>query len=306
MGLTGQKRVAMEAFDQIKTVKSASAVWQRAILADRVSHAWLFTGQSAADLLSLAQAFAAALQCTDRPEGTAEACMHCKSCLQASDGNHPDILIWPHEKPKVFSIDEVRAMISDVCIRPFSSQYKVYIVPDAHLMRPDAQNALLKTLEEPPAYAVILLLAQSADAMLETVRSRCQTVELSGSRAEYDPLLYQKGEEILLDLPSWNLSQIRSAIKELEPYKTQSDSLLALFTAWYRDVLYYKSAQDADGLLFPEHIAPIREASLALSFEQIQYMLDSIRHAARRLKANVKFDLTMELLLLAFQNASPA
>ena len=182
----------MGAFDQLKTGISANAVWQRAILAGRVSHAWLFTGQSAADLLSLAQAFAAALQCTDRPEGTAEACMHCKSCLQASDGNHPDILVWPHEKPKVFSIDEVRAMVSDVCIRPFSSQYKVYIVPDAHLMRPDAQNALLKTLEEPPAYAVILLLAQSADAMLETVRSRCQTVELSGSRAEYDPLLYQR------------------------------------------------------------------------------------------------------------------
>ena len=294
----------MEAFNQKKSQNRADAVWQRAILADRVSHAWLFTGPSATDLLSLAQAFAAALQCTERPEGIAEACMHCKSCLQAADGNHPDILVWTHKKPKTFSIDEVRALVSDVCIRPFSSQHKVYIVPDAHLMRQDAQNALLKTLEEPPAYAVILLLAQSADAMLETIRSRCQTVELSDSQAEYDPVLYQKGEDILLDLPSWNLSRIRSAIKALEPYKAQSDSLLALFTAWYRDVLYFKASQDPDGLLFPEHIASIREVSLALSFDQIQYILDSIQDAGRRLKANVKFDLTMELLFLAFQNAS--
>lgn len=294
----------MEAFDQIKPKNRAAAVWQRAILAGRVSHAWLFTGPSATDLLSTAQAFAAALQCTDRPEGIADACMHCKSCLQAAGGNHPDILVWSHEKPKTFSVDDARALASDIYIRPFHSQRKVYIVPDAHLMTPEAQNALLKTLEEPPAYAVILLLARSADAMLETIRSRCQTVELSDSQAEYDPALYQKGEEILLNLPSWNLFRIRSAIKELEPYKTQSDSLLALFTAWYRDVLYFKASRDPDCLLFPEHILPIREASLALSFDQIQYILDSIQTAARRLKANVKFDLTMELLFLAFQNAS--
>lgn len=294
----------MGAFDQITDQKRAVTVLQRAILADRVSHAWLFSGPSAADMQALALAFAAALLCTERPPGSADACMQCKSCRQAFDGNHPDIRIWTHEKPKTFSVDEVRDMIADVSIRPFSSDRKIYIVPDAHLMRSEAQNALLKTLEEPPEYVVLLLLTGSADAMLETVRSRCQLLELAAKQAEYDPELHRLAVDILLHIASWDLPKIRFVIKSLEPFKAQTDHILSLFASWYRDVLYFKAAMDPDRLLFPEHLDAIRVASARMSYDGIQHVLDSIHTASARLRANVNYDLTMELLLLAMKESA--
>ncbi len=296
----------MGVFDKITDQKRAAAILQRAILADRVSHAWLFTGPSAADLQTLALAFATTLQCTDRAPSVADACMQCKSCRQAIDGNHPDIRVWSHEKPKTFSVQEVRSLVQDVSIRPFSSERKVYIVPDAHLMRQEAQNALLKTLEEPPEYVVIILLAHTADAMLETIRSRCQMVELAAKDMEYDPELRKAAEEILLGISSWDLTQIRAAIQTLEEFKTDAARVLSLFASWYRDILYFKASMDPDGLLFPEQLDRIRAASGSMSFEGIQSVLDSIREATLRLDANVNFGLTMELLLLTMKEAASA
>lgn len=294
----------MGAFDQIKNQRRAISILQRAILADRISHAWLFCGPSASDLQAIALAFAATLQCTERAPDVADACMMCRSCRRAVDGNHPDILVWSHEKAKTFSVDEVRSLVSDVSIRPFESTRKIYIVPDAHLMRPEAQNALLKTLEEPPEYVVIILLSNSADAMLETIRSRCQMVELTAGEAELDPALRQIAEDILLHVSSWDLVQIRLAIKALDPYKVQADRVLELFAAWYRDVLYFKASMDPEGLLFQEHLSEIRSASENMSYEGVQSVLDGIRRALLRLRANVNFDLTMELLLLAMKDAA--
>lgn len=293
----------MGAFDQIPDQKRAAAILQRAILADRVSHAWLFTGPSAADLQTLALAFATTLLCTGRGQSSPDACMQCRSCRQAADGNHPDLRIWSHEKPKTFSVQEVRSLVQDVSIRPFSGERKIYIVPDAHLMRQEAQNALLKTLEEPPEYIVIILLSHTADAMLETIRSRCQMVELAAKDMSYDAELRRTAEEILADISSSDPAQIRSFARTLEEYKAQSDSILSLFTSWYRDILYFKATMNPDGLLFPEHLDRIRSASGRMSFESIQSVLDSIREAAVRLNANVNFALTMELLLLTMRDA---
>ena len=292
----------MGAFDQIPNQKRAAAILQRSILADRISHAWLFCGPSTADMQTLALAFAQTLQCTNRPPSAADACMQCRSCRQAMNGNHPDILVWSHEKPKTFSVDEVRALVSDVSIRPFESERKIYIVPDAHLMRAEAQNALLKTLEEPPEYVVILLLSLSADAMLETVRSRCQMVELAAGRTETDPQLADTALNILLHIRTWNLAQINAAVKELAQYKDQIKPVFSLFASWYRDVLYFKASMDPEHVLFQEHLAVIRSQAADMSYEGIQSGIDSIRTAHRRLLANVNFDLTMELLLLSMKD----
>ena len=84
-----------------------------------------------------------------------------------------------HEKPGTISIDEIRdQVIHDVAIKPYCSPHKIYIIADADLMTPQAQNALLKTIEEPPEYAVILLLTSNADSLLPTIRSRCVRLEL--------------------------------------------------------------------------------------------------------------------------------
>ncbi len=294
-------RMQMGVFDQLSSQKRAAAILQRSILADRISHSWLFCGPSAKDLNALALAFAQTLQCTGRSEGTADACMTCKSCRQAMDQNHPDIKIWTHKKPKTVTVEEMRDLISDVYIRPYQNDRKIYIIPDAHLMNAAAQNALLKTLEEPPEYIVIILLSNSADAMLDTILSRCQTIELAPGDIDYDPALLTLALNLLTQVSGWDLVRVREAIKELSEYKLQADTLLEIFTSWYRDVLYFKSTYQENGLLFPDHIGQIQTDSGRMTYEGIQEVLDDIRTAQLRLKANVNFDLTMELVLLSIQ-----
>jgi DNA polymerase-3 subunit delta' len=124
----------------------------------------------------LAESFAMALQCET---GKAEACMQCRSCHQAMEHNQPDIIYVTHEKPNIISVDDIRHQLNnDIVIKPYSSKFKIYIIDEAEKMNIQAQNALLKTIEEPPAYAVILLLTTNADGFLPTILSRCITLSL--------------------------------------------------------------------------------------------------------------------------------
>ncbi len=292
----------MGVFDQLTSQKRAAAVLQRSILADRVSHSWLFCGPSAADLKALALAFAQTLQCTGRDPGTADACMTCKSCLQAKDQNHPDIKVWSHKKPKTFKVDEIRELVADIYIRPYQSDRKVYIVPDANLLTPEGQNALLKTLEEPPEYVVIILLSNSADAMIETIRSRCQTIDLAGDGTDYDPALRSFALNIVKNVAGWDLVRIKAAVREMTEYRLQIESLLDIFTTWYRDILYFKAACREDGLLFADNLYEIRDASGSMSYAGLEAVTRDIRTALLRMKSNVNFELTMEMLLLSMHD----
>ena len=120
---------------------------------------------------SIANAFAMTLLCE---KGGSEPCMMCHSCKQVMSGNHPDLIYVTHEKPGSIGVDDVREQINDtIMIRPYSSYYKIYIVDEAEKMTVQAQNALLKTIEEPPAYGIIILLTTNADTFLQTILSRC-------------------------------------------------------------------------------------------------------------------------------------
>ena len=100
-------------------------------------------------------------------------------CRQALSENHPDIIRVTHEKPNSISVDDIRTQVNNtVDIKPYQGPYKVYIIPQADLMTPQAQNAILKTIEEPPAYAVFLLLTENAEMLLPTINSRCVMLKL--------------------------------------------------------------------------------------------------------------------------------
>ena len=137
----------------------------------KISHAYILNGEKGSGKKTLAAVVAKSLQCES---GEADPCGTCKSCLQAESGNQPDIIWVTHEKPNVISVDEIRTQIlNDIELKPYSSRYKIYIVPDAQLMNTQAQNAILKTLEEPPEYAIIMLLTNNVDKFLPTIISRC-------------------------------------------------------------------------------------------------------------------------------------
>ena len=133
-------------------------------------------GEKGAGKKTVAEAFAAALQCEssqDRPCGV------CHSCRQAAGGNHPDIITVTHEKLTSIGVEDVRSSLWGICRSGLiMGRYKVYIVPEAEKLTVQAQNALLKTIEEPPSYAVVLLLTDNEQILLDTIRSRCVLLQM--------------------------------------------------------------------------------------------------------------------------------
>ncbi len=142
-------------------------------------HAFLITGPSGSGKRTLAKEIAAALNCESRGDGGSLPCGKCNTCRRIRENNFTDMKIL--EKPKdraTLGVEPIKLLREDMFLSSTESDHKVYVICDAESMTPEAQNALLKVLEEPPANVVILLLATEADKMLTTIRSRAQTVAM--------------------------------------------------------------------------------------------------------------------------------
>lgn len=310
---------------------------KNAIRMEKVSHAYIFNGESSAGKMMLAEAFATALQCE---AGGAESCMNCRSCRQAAEYNQPDIIYVTHEKPNVISVDDIRHQLNnDIVIKPYSSKYKIYIVDEAEKMNTQAQNALLKTIEEPPAYGIILLLTNNADAFLPTILSRCITLSLKSVNEDLIKEFLMKkymipdyqadvcaafaqgnvgkaiqlaasGEfnelkaftlSVVKKLEDMDLYELNGMLKQINDYKPKVGEFLDLFTLWFRDVLYMKATNDVNNLIFRDEVYDIKKQAAKRSYSGIENILHTIEQTRVRLNANVNFDLVMELLLLTIK-----
>lgn len=327
----------MAGFHDILGHEQIIAHLQNAIEEDKVSHAYIFNGPEASGKMMLAEAFAMALQC----EGEGKRpCLECRSCRQAADHNQPDIIYVSHEKPNTIGVDDIRTQINnDIDIKPYSSRYKVYIVDEAQKMNQQAQNALLKTIEEPPAYAIILLLTTNADSFLQTILSRCITLNLKAVKEdkikEYLMKHYQipdyqadicvafsqgnvgkaiqlaSSEEfgelkasvlqLMKRLEDIDLYEMTGAVKQIAEYKLSVNDYFDLMMIWFRDVLYLKATNDVDGLIFKDEVYDIKKQAAKRSYQGIEIILEALEKAKIRLNANVNFDLVIELLLLTIK-----
>ena len=166
----------MAAFQDIIGQEQIKEHLQNALSTKKISHAYIINGEKSSGKEFVAKVFAMALQCE---KNGVEPCQECHSCKQALSDNQPDIIKVTHEKPNTISVDDIRAQINnDVAIKPYSSPYKVYIMNEAEKMTVQAQNAILKTLEEPPEYAVIILLTTNVNSLLPTILSRCVVLNM--------------------------------------------------------------------------------------------------------------------------------
>ncbi len=307
---------------------------QNALSTGKISHAYIINGERFAGKEFIAQIFAMALQC-EAEDG--KPCQECHSCKQALSANQPDIIRVTHEKPGSIGVDDIRAQINgDIAIKPYSSPYKIYIVNEAEKMTVQAQNALLKTLEEPPAYAVILLLTTNVNSLLQTILSRCVVLNMKpvsdklvkeylmsemqvpdykaevcvafarGNIGKARQLAasedFEKVKEEALSLLKYvhemDITEMIAAIKKISEYKFDVNDYLDILSIWYRDVLLFKATNDANHLVFREEIQNIRRVAGRTSYEGIESVIQALSKAKSRLDANVNFDLTMELLLL--------
>ena len=268
---------------------------------DQVGHAFILEGDSGEGWRKLAEEFAATVQCEHR-----NFCGRCPSCQAYQSGNHPDIIQVTHEKKDSIGVDEIRAqLVDDMAIKPYSSPYKVYLVDEAEKLTVQAQNALLKTLEEPPVYGIILLLTTNTEMLLSTIRSRCINLKVrSGGRVSLGLTEEQRAELFALvhDLPDYRAAELADKAKKIKEWKQDIASLLNFFRYWYRDVLVWKSTQGKGLLMFPEEERYYRARSEALSYAQLNRIFDQIQEAESRVRSNVNYELTWELLLLEMKN----
>ncbi|MBT9774998.1 DNA polymerase III subunit delta' [Clostridium sp. MCC353] len=311
--------------------------FKKAIEAHKVSHAYILTGEAGMGRKSLANAFAMTLLCE---KGKIEPCMECHACKQVMTGNHPDLVYVTHEKPNSIGVDDIREQINDtIMIRPYSSYYKIYIVDNAEKMTVQAQNALLKTMEEPPSYAVILLLTTNQESFLPTILSRCVQLKLKPLQdyvvkqylmesvgipeAEADVyaafargnlgkaihlaesedfrVMYDNVLYLLKNIKKMDISELLDYIKRLKEDNQDIYECLDLMQLWYRDVLMFKTTKDINLLIFKNEYGTINEMSQKSSYEGMDRIIKAVDKARIRLDANVNMELAMELMLLTMK-----
>ena len=310
---------------------------QSAIAMKKISHAYIFDGEKGSGKNFLADIFASALQC-EAEDG--RPCGACSSCKQSEGRNHPDIIRITHEKPNTISVDDIRQQLcGDIMIKPYKGPYKIYIVDEAEKLNIQAQNALLKTIEEPPAYAVILLLTTNAESFLPTILSRCVTLNLKPAKdsvvrkylmeqvripdyqadicvafaqgnigkarrlalSEEFNQMKEHAIHLVKYIQEMEISELIDGMRKITEFKTDISDYLDLLMVWYRDVLLYKATWNPSSIVFSDEIHTLRKMASKSSYEGIENILKALDKAKIRLNANVNFDLTMELLLLTMK-----
>lgn len=330
----------MAGFQDIIGQEQIKEQLNNALTTGKVSHAYIINGETSSGKEFIAKVFAMALQC--EKEGT-EPCQECHSCKQALSENHPDIIRVVHEKPNTISVDDIREQVNaSVSIKPYSSAYKVYLINEADKMTVQAQNALLKTLEEPPEYVVILLMVSNVNLLLPTIVSRCVVLNMKpvpdsvvkqylctqlqvpdykaevcaafarGNIGKAKALATSEDFEnikaealsLLKYIQDMDLNEIIAAVKKIMDYKLKINDYLDICAIWYRDALLFKATSDINHLIFKEEIQALRRTAQRSSYEGIENIINALDTAKKRLDSNVNFELVMELLMLAIQENS--
>ena len=234
-------------------------------------------------------------------------------------------------------MDDVRtALVEDIQIKPYNGKYKVYIIDEAEKMTPQAQNAILKTIEEPPEYSVIIFLTNNVEIFLPTIISRCIIFNLKPLRestimeylisnykipeyeakvcasfaqgrigravklVSFDEFGKIKDEAINLvkNIYTYDIPDLLDAVKRVSEFKININDYIDILEMWYRDVLLFKVTRDPNNLIFSDEINAIRKQASKSSYEGLENILDGCEIAKTRLRANVNFDLAIELMLL--------
>ncbi len=257
----------------------------------RVPHAMVLDGGTKDTRLSLAQTIAEALLCT---ASTGKPCGVCNPCKKVSSGIHPDVIhIVPDAGRKTLSVDRIRAMREDAYVLPNESDHKVYIIDQAELLQDYAQNALLKILEEPPAYATFILCTPSKASLLETVLSRTAVFSLSmegedPSSEALDPKVTEGATDLARALMTGREQELLSAVSVFEKSYDLLPDALEQFRLILRDALVCRAGGTTVLSVVPKAAKPLAEKfteERLLAMERAAGEIDACiqRHANKNL-----------------------
>lgn len=284
---------------------------------DKLSHAHLIIGAEGIGKSLIARRFAL------------------KILNKEKDYNYVDIINYRPKKAS-FGVDEARAIIDEVTKKPYEGNRKVIIIHKGSTLTIQAQNALLKTIEEPPLGVYIIILSESLELMLETIKSRCQIYKLTplsredmvkfidnlGNFDENEKMValsYAEGipgraERALKDEELLELRHIiEKALKDLKNsnymveyeaklsiYKEKKEEVLSVFTSYARDIIVYKELKDKKKIINIDRIESIRTLAEELSYRKLNSILECIKEARVNFLNNINYSMVISVMLIGF------
>lgn len=301
-----------------------------ALRSGRIANSYIFSGPENIGKEFVAINFAKALNCISDNE---DSCDECISCRKIDDGNHPDIVVIRPQGTRL-KIDQMRSLQRQGSYRAMEGKRKVYIITEAEKMTPEAANSLLKTLEEPPGAMVLILVTSVYNALLPTIRSRCQAIKLSlapstllyrelvsrfaipESEAKWIALraqgkvgkalaLMKDGKKDSADevsIPFSNFSQkdsnaLLNIFKEAETLGKSQDSLDILLS-WYRDLLLIKQGCSDVLLVHSDKKDELERMAQSCSDFQIEKLIKNTLKTRNLMRRNINSTLALEVLML--------
>ena len=338
----------MKYLSKIAENEGIKAYFSSAIRLGKVSHAYIIEGEKGSGKKMLAWAFARILQC-DQPVSEQEdggeyldACGSCTSCIQIDHKDHPDVIEVRHAKPNSIGVEEIRDQVVNIMeVKPYRGPYKIYLIDEAEKMTLQAQNTILKTIEEPSEYGIIFLLTSNRGALLDTILSRCILLNIKpvsdqsmknylrehAKLSEQDrdfvagfsmgnigkALKIVESEEfntlkdyvldLLREIDQLQIYELADRLLTLKDYKNQVDEFLDLMLVWFRDILILKAGGEKKNIIFSREYLYLRRQCDILEFDNVNDVINLILQEAGRLKANVNFEGSMELLWLEINRA---
>jgi len=307
---------------------------RESIIKKSISHAYILAGDNGIGKSKIAREFAMELIC-EKHTG----CGECPACRQFLADAYPDFFYMDAEGKESIGIDRIREnIVNDVSIRPYHGKVKIYIIDEADKMTVGAQNALLKTIEEPPEYVVILLLVRNMSLLLETIRSRCIKLLLSAvsndrikswlvekgtsedvatvvasysngvpgiakAMAESEDFagMYNQNVEFLKKISEASINDILLFIEELKKRTGGFKDFINFLRLWYRDICILKLTKKIDNLVFIREESIILRLSREYTLKKINSIIDLIDETETRLNSNVSGDTVMELLFIGLR-----
>ena len=313
---------------------------QTALRLDCLAHAYLFHGDEHIGKKLVAIRFAQAIDCEDG-DGT-DACGACRSCRQIESRTHPDFLLIEPDRemanPQI-KIEQIRELEAQIVYQPLVGRKKIFMIDDADRMTLGAANALLKTLEEPPAHSILLLVSSRPSALPATVRSRCQSIRFAPPAAtqieaalilarEIPPadarLLAAASQSKLGAALTMDPSELRSKLEELcnlvapktlrsaAAVLTAAEALhkadrgpevLDWLSQWVRDLLLVRIGAGQDHLIHAEQLAALQSAARGAAPERLAGLLDEIDALQRSASRNLNLQMALESVLLRLREA---
>ena len=318
--------------DQQKPIRLLTAFLQKGT----TPHALLFTGIEGVGKRMTALTFAMACNCMNAKQGTqhqdtaSNPCLRCRSCRKIKSGNHPDIIFIKPSGPFI-RINQIRSLCQTLGMKPYEARQRVVIISEAQAMNPEAGNALLKVLEEPPQRTLLILTALQTSDLLPTVVSRCQLIRFNPiSRKNIAGFLVEKkglkpgdamilatlangslSKAILMNRADW-IKRRNWLIDEIEALPSRPIGLrlafaerlaknkdvladsLEVIKLWLRDLVIYH--YDPEKIINRDLVARIQSASQQMRVKSILSKFDAILSAQKNMGANSNLRLTLEVL----------